>query len=141
MKCQKGQRIKKYLMNLNSKESDVVTHLARETKSLFFVWKEAIEYLGVVGLGPLEDLLYGKAFILGDHKMLNFVALDPAFLASSLIPQVPDGHGAQRRLVGLAVDGQEAVDLLLGLELGGELFYMHTHLRWLGYGVPVSVHL
>jgi hypothetical protein len=128
-------------MHLNSKESDVVTYLSWKAKSLFFVWKEAIEHLVAVGLGPLEDLFDGKAFILGDHKMLDVVALDPSFLASSLIPQVPNGDGAQRWLVGLAVDGEEAVDLLLGLKLGCELLYRHTHLRWLGSRVPVSVHL
>jgi hypothetical protein len=128
-------------MFLNSKQTDRVTYLSWKAQSLLFVWKEAFEYLGAVRLGPLEDLLDGKAFILGDHKMLDVVALDPAFLASGLIPQVPDGHSALRRLVGLAVYSQEAIHLPLCLKLGGELLYMHTHLRLLGSRVLVSFHL
>jgi hypothetical protein len=93
-------------------------YLARETKKLLLEREILLNHFWAVGFSPDQDLVDRKAVVHRGNKVLDVIALDPSLLSHGLVTEVPDGHSVQRRLVRLAVHGQEVVDLLLGLELG-----------------------
>jgi len=109
---------------------DVDDPLPRELGVLFGVG-EVRFHLGVVG----RLLQYGPdatGVVLGDVKVLNLGALNVFLLAADevytwaleqeqvLTLEEVDGHGVVRRQEGPDLHGQEAEDVLLGLEAGAE---------------------
>ena len=68
-----------------------------------------------------QHVLDRQALVLRHRQDLDILALDELSFAISEITQVPDGYIVVARQVGSAFAVEEAVDLLLGLVLGGEL--------------------
>jgi hypothetical protein len=97
------------------------TYLPGELLELMLDREVLLHHRGVVMVDPLQDLGDSQVLVEGHGQVADLVSLEPALLAACLVTEVPDRHSLDRRLVGLAVDGEEVVDLALGLVLGGEL--------------------
>ena len=81
--------------------------------------------LGGAGIQPLEDVLFAEALKLRDVDELDLVPLEPPPLTRRQVSEEPDGHGPPVGQVGVALGAQEAVAVVLGLELGLELLDGH----------------
>ena len=67
-------------------------------------------------LGELEEVLAGQVLVLGDVEMLDLLGRDPVNLAGDQVAQMPDCGLFVAGQVGLALGGQEVVNLETNLE-------------------------
>ena len=82
-----------------------------------WVFGEVFERSSVVTfLSKFEKVLTGEVLVLWDVQVLGFLGRDPVDLAGDQVAKMPDGGLLVAGQVGLALGGQEVVDLETDLE-------------------------